>query len=205
MSVHPSALELDELAAGGAGAAARAHVAACAECEARVAELSQANASVQESVGFVAGRVKLSEERRSARLRWGLPVAAALGMAALMLLPRVPRFHTKGGPSLALVSSSGAAIATPHAGDHLELRVSTGGARFALIGARENGAAPVQLWPLAGHQSGEPGGPLAIELEVTPGAVQLVALFSARPLDDSALTSPPPDAELRALDLVPAK
>jgi hypothetical protein len=202
----PSDLVLDRFLAGELTGAERepivAHLAACAACAARRAELEQDRDRFPNEV-FVSGLAARS--LRTARSRkplvWGgLSALAAAAAVAFLVLPTPdgppdagPAIRSKGGDSLAVFASRGGAVEPLLPGDPL----APGDAiRFEV-------AAPTRSWVLvlgldaagvvtayaAGDGEGVPLAagaatvlPGSIVLDETGGAERLVALFCDHPV-----------------------
>ena len=207
MNEHPTSLELDEVIAGYAAAGVAEHVRSCPACHARVAPLTAERDQALAQAGFARGQQRLRGSLRTPRRQWIVPaaVAASLALVAVGLSLRSPMLRARGGASLALVDAAGAETRTPRPGETVVLRASPGAHRYALIGVVEAGGAPVVIWPERGSASGAVAGTVEIRLAVSEGAARVVALFSDRPLDAAALREPPPDAEVRSLQVEPRR
>lgn len=185
---HLSDLALDALS--GSADAADPHLAECARCRERLESFRQARAQAA-----AAPRFRELQESLPARTpnRWLAPAlgfALAAGLAAVVMqvsarAPVASRERLKGSARVAVVplDREGPRF---HPGQRVQLRVGGAGHRYALVVGRDEHGQVSQVWPTANPRSGEiePGAdvPLAPAFEVTPGALQLVALFSDAPL-----------------------
>lgn len=210
MTGHPSALELDEAAAGLAVPAVRAHLAACGACAARLEALGAQRQEVLANPRFAQVRARLPAPAARGRFSWWVPAAGLAAAAALVLAVRgagEEGVRAKGAASIALVSPAGAATLRPRVGEEAELRLSGGSHRFVLALAQEGAGSPVVLYPAGGAASAElpAGGQAAVRLRVTPGAVRVRALFSDRSLSlaEALLARPSPGLEVLELEVVP--
>lgn len=196
MAEHLSALALDELAAGGEPAGARAHLDGCGECRERLEALKAMNLRLlaKPEARRALDAVRPREEAAPSRARrWALlalPLAAAL--AVFLLVPReAPEDRLKGAATVELLDEAGAVVHAARPGQRVTVAVGAAGRSHAAVFAVEAGGAVSVLWP-----RGETFGPVArgarVRLEppfeVTPGAVTLHAFFadSALPLEAAA-------------------
>lgn len=190
MTRHADAYDLDELAAGLAGQAIRAHVRDCAECAGRAARVEAQHTAALAAPAFHRGLAGLPVTSRRPRLRWIAALAAAA--AGLLLVARGPvELRAKGSASFKLVGAA-------KIGEQVELRLSPGRYHYALVASIE-GSAPKLLRP-----PGPIAGPERLVLRVTPGASRLVAVFADAPLAAAAVDHPPAGAERIERQVVPA-
>jgi anti-sigma factor RsiW len=209
MSAHLSAHQLEqhqlELLQGPAASEVKSHLATCADCTAKAAELasfeSAFRAEPQRAPDVFARRVLARVERRAAerkpRLSWGwltgmlVPAAA---MAALLLLHvrsgNDGYVGVKGGARLTLQSRSGALSdgAHVHAGDELRFVVGApAAAQVLVLGLNEKGEL-FPYYPLQGERSvpiaagqgvAVPG---SVVLDAQPGRERFYVLLSETPI-----------------------
>ena len=208
MTDHASALDLDEAAAGLAGAAVHAHVEGCTACRTRLLQLQTAASEVRADARFRQTLARLPARAAPRRLWLGAAAAALAAAGVLVAVRPGAGMRSKGGASLALIDAAGNRAADPKVGAVVELRISGGSHRFALAAAVEENGRAVPLWPTAGGKSGAlgAGGRASVRLQVTPGPVRVVAAFSDAPLllSDPDWQKPRPGVELRELVVQPA-
>ena len=132
---HPSRFDLDVLS-GAEGdeidTAVADHVAGCRQCRAIVEEVKRRQqlfleagqapeafgARIFELAAHQKAEAQLWRYRLSARVGWGVAVAAAAGLAALVILPTAPPTPSKGsGPAEDLRPRGGPRSAAPPGGD----------------------------------------------------------------------------------------
>ncbi len=196
MAEHLSALVLDELAAGLPVAPADArHAKECAPCAQRLDALHTERAQIAASPRFeeaftaAVARGKVVPLRRRA-LAVAAPLLALAAAAAVFVLrpparPLSDGDRLKGGPSVELLSQAGAPVTSARVGDTLTLAVGSAGFAHALVLAVDARGELTVLWP-AGLES-EPLPPgarvrLGAGFQVTPGDVEVLALFSDEPI-----------------------
>ena len=209
MSEHLSALDLHEAAAGLAPPAASTHLEGCAECRAKLGELSAARAAVIADPAFRHTRARIPTPK--ANLRWWLASAGVtVAAVALLVLPAklLPGTRAKGAAALSLRTGTGAEVTAPRVGDRVVLRLSAGPHRQALAVAIDGHGAAEQLWPIGtGGKSGAvaPGEHVSLGQVVTPGAARVVAAFSDEPVTLAELIAhiKRADIEYRELELRP--
>ncbi|GHH00252.1 hypothetical protein [Comamonas sp. JC664] len=208
MSGHLSRLALDELVVG--DAAPPPHLATCAACQAKLARLRDAAGAARVAPEFAWTRSRvLAQHEESAeeeaafswtrwftrfvtpsrdsprKWLWAVPLAAALGLASVVVLREPPDgVRIKGGPFVSVVrQSDGAVDATLSPGDVVTLSLKAAPYRYALVFATDATGKVALLWPSRGTQSGDPAA-LVIPptFIVTPGDFVLDAFFSDAPL-----------------------
>lgn len=197
MSEHLSALSLDELASGvGAQPGAAEHVAACADCAAKLGALKASRDTLLAS-GDAARRLEAVLAKTAApaprpRLKLVHVAAIALPLAAgLALLIAAPvktndDARLKGAVTVELDDEAGRAVNVATPGQKLTLAVGAAGLPYGAVFAVDAQGAVTVLWP-RGETMGavDKGARVALAtLEVTPGDVAVVAVFSktARPV-----------------------
>ncbi len=191
MSGHLSRLALDELVVG--DASPPAHLASCAQCQARLARLREAAGAAREAPEFAWTRTRvLSRSTGSAPSRplpgwwrWALPLALALGLAPVVLLrEQQAAVRVKGGPFVSVVRQADGAVDGPLSpGDVVTLSLKTAPYRYVLVFATDTAGRVSLLWPSRGTQSGDPATlTLPPTFIVTPGDFVLDAFFSDAPL-----------------------
>ncbi|WP_426755331.1 hypothetical protein [Myxococcus sp. Y35] len=212
MSGHLSRLALDELVVG--DAAPPPHLAACAECQAKLARLREAAGAAREVPEFARTRARVlaqREEPESERVApafawtrwftrpeppspmrdslrkwlWAVPLAAALGLASVVVLREPPDgVRIKGGPFVSVVRQADGAVDAPLSpGDVVTLSLKTAPYRYALVFATDTTGKVSLLWPARGTQSGDPSTlVMPPTFIVTPGDFVLDAFFSDAPL-----------------------
>lgn len=216
-----SDLRLDELLVGEpVSAAARAHLEACAQCQARRAALAADRArylAAPPPLPVVARALGEPRRRRAPLLAGGLAAMAAAG--ALLFLASPSRHdagdatRTKGGgPRLGVIVEHRGAqrLAVPgeavHPGDTLVFTISTPRPTFVAVLGRDARGRVSTYFP-AGLAAPEPAAaplgagaqqalPLATVLDDSLGAEQLLAIFCDQPQPVAklrgALAAPPP-------------
>ncbi len=116
---------------------------------------------------------------------WAVPLAAALGLASVVVLREPPDgVRIKGGPFVSVVRQSDGAVDAPLSpGDVVTLSLKAAPYRYALVFATDATGKVALLWPSRGTQSGDPAA-LVIPptFIVTPGDFVLDAFFSDAPL-----------------------
>jgi hypothetical protein len=211
---HLSALTLDRRALGDLSAedsqAMDLHLADCELCRGR---LSAQRESFQKFEQYVLPAVLpvLTARRRSYawQLAWGVPIAASLALAILLLPRAVPRpqaalqdeVSVKGGPNFQTFVKRGTQVFAAAdgvllmPGDALRFVVQSAGLPYLLIVSRDGAGHLTVYYPFGGTHSAElksegrnelPG---SVELDATPGEERLLALFSRRPLEASRVIS----------------
>jgi hypothetical protein len=205
MTNHASALELDEAAAGLGSAEVRAHVEGCPDCKSRLAQAAASREEVMRDPRFRQTFAKLPAARAPRRWIWLLAPAAAAVL--LIVLRPSPALRAKGSASIELRSASGHDPSAPHVGDSLELRLASGGHRYAVALAIDQAGKATVLWPSGGERSGalSPGEHASVLLRVTPGAVRIIAAFSDQPLtlDDVIARRPGEGVEFQEKEVRP--
>lgn len=193
MSDHLSALQLDEVAAGGA---AHPHLTSCAECTAKLEALKKQNAVVMAMPQARALESKLMAQHVAKPL--AAPMRALLVLAPLaaslllfFLWPKPPvdeDGRIKGAPMVMLLDSKGSTVTSAKVGDELSLALRFSGdqPRKVAVFAIDATGKKESLW--AGEV--KPGEKSVItKLQVTPGNVEVVAEFSPPALRVGAVES----------------
>ncbi|QDE71559.1 hypothetical protein BHS09_33760 [Myxococcus xanthus] len=189
MSGHLSRLALDELVVG--DAAPPPHLAACEQCQARLARLREAAGAAREAPEFAWTRTRVLAQRAApargflGTWRWAVPLALALGLASVVVLREPPEgVRVKGGPFVSVVRQADGAVDAPLSpGDVVTLSLKTAPYRYALVFATDAAGKVSLLWPSRGMQSGDPAAlVMPPTFIVTPGDFVLDAFFSDAPL-----------------------
>lgn len=188
MSAHLSALELDELAAGLEHQEAAAHLATCAECQQRLATLTQAHAAISAMPAFEQRReaVKLEQPLpapRPSRRVVSIALSLAAALAIFVLWPRGEDVRLKGTPTVELISND-EAVVSAKPGDRVSLAVGGAGATHAIVFGVDASGAVTKLWPARGEAGAIAAGarvPLDVGFEVTPGDLVLLGFFTKGP------------------------
>ncbi|AKQ63207.1 hypothetical protein A176_000119 [Myxococcus hansupus] len=116
---------------------------------------------------------------------WAVPLAAALGLASVVVLREPPDgVRIKGGPFVSVVRQSDGAVDAPLSpGDVVTLSLKAAPYRYALVFATDAAGKVALLWPSRGTQSGDPAAlVMPPTFIVTPGDFVLDAFFSDAPL-----------------------
>ncbi|MFT3707587.1 MAG: hypothetical protein QM817_07940 [Archangium sp.] len=181
MSDHLSALQLDELAAGGVP---DAHLNSCTECTAKFEALKKQNEAVLAMPQARALESKLISQHVAKPL--AAPMRALLVLAplaaSLLLFFLWPKDsieeenRIKGAPMVMLLDAKGATVTTAKVGDALSLALKFSGTekRKVTVFAADTSGKREQLW------SGDvqPNERAVIStLQVTPGDVEVIAEF----------------------------
>lgn len=219
MNEHPSALVLDEVAAGlPVPPEVTAHLSGCAPCRGRLDEVQRARAAAQAHprAAPVLDRLLEKAEAPAAKpkLKWlhvaavALPLAA--GLALLVVNPiaqPVDDTRLKGAPSVELLDDAGAPVTRAKPGQVLTLAVGGAGLTHAVVLAIDAQGVST-LWPKDGTTLGAlaPGARVRLDtFTVTPGDVRVVALFASTPRRLGEVTTPlMQQAVLRAREGQPA-
>lgn len=188
MSDHLSALVLDEVAAG--LVPAPPHLADCATCRERLATVQASRAAFAQhpEAARVLGRLTAATPAPAVSRRRFVPfLAAGLAAAAgLLLLVQYPSdaddgTRLKGAARVELLDERGVSVTRAAVGQRLTLAVGSAGATHAVVFAEGADGSRTQLWPETGAALAPlPGGarvPL-LKLDVTPGAVTVIARFA---------------------------
>jgi hypothetical protein len=209
MTEHLSALDLDEIAAGLAPDATRAHANGCNDCRTRLTRISADRRAAMNDPRFALGRARLhATSARHRQWGWGIggAVAAAASIAFVLWLPHRAQLRAKGGgPTLALVSVDGQPATAPRVDDVVELRANPGSRTHGLILAISKAPpSTTVLWPAGASRSGSmtAGKYTSIRVRVTPGAVRIVGAFSDRPIG-IAEVEPSSGVDIRELEVEP--
>lgn len=196
---HLSDLDLDRLRLARAtdeSDPARAHLASCGLCSARLAELDEAAQHARVELAAALTRAERAGER-SPRRRWALPAlaTAAAGVAALVavaLWPNAPdrpadSVVIKGGPSLRVLVGGAEASDELQVGQELTVRLAGRPAPRRLI-LRDVDGSLETLWP-RGADDREAGLEGVVEINLTvgepPGRLALIALHGPAPLSEA--------------------
>ncbi|MFP2962615.1 hypothetical protein ACLEPN_33785 [Myxococcus sp. 1LA] len=207
MSGHLSRLALDELVVG--DASPPPHLAACAECRAKLARLREAAGAARAAPEFAWSKTRVlargeapdparvasafvwtrvfapREAAAPVRWLWAVPLVAVLGLASVVVLREAPEgVRVKGGPFVSVVRQSDGAVDAPLSpGDVVTLSLKTAPYRYALVFATDAAGKVSLLWPSRGTQSGDPAAlVMPPTFIVTPGDFVLDAFFSDAPL-----------------------
>ncbi|WIG93372.1 hypothetical protein [Myxococcus sp. SDU36] len=191
MSGHLSRLALDELVVE--DAPPPAHLAACAQCQAKLARLREAAGTARVAPEFAWTRTRVLAQRAApapargflGAWRWAAPLALALGLASVVVLREPPEgVRVKGGPFVSVVRQSDGAVDAPLSpGDVVTLSLKPAPYRYALVFATDAAGKVSLLWPARGTQSGDPATlVMPPTFIVTPGDFVLDAFFSDAPL-----------------------
>ncbi len=188
MSDHLSSLELDEVASG--LSAGPPHLASCAECRARVSAVKQQNAALLARPEAKRQREALlpaAPRRSTLRLVAVLvPLAAALALFFVWPRPATPTGdRIKGAPSVVLLDDHGNAVTHARPGQQLTLAVGAPGFKRVAIFTTGTDGGREPLW--AGSIEDGPRVQL-MQLEVTPGDVEVTAEFDEGPRRTTATT-----------------
>lgn len=195
MSEHLSALALDTLAAELPHEGA-VHLSTCAECRTRLEALKARHRQIAGMPEFKARFEAIALPRPAPQVRprrWAqvmavaLPLAAALAVVVL-LSPGEDDVRLKGAPTIALVLGD-RPVTKANPGDRLGLRVGGAGHTHGAVFVIDAVGAVERLWPTSDQAAPIPTGanvPIGADFEVTPGSVEIVAIFSdrAQPLDE---------------------
>ncbi|MGQ0506255.1 MAG: hypothetical protein ACT4TC_13165 [Myxococcaceae bacterium] len=192
--------------------AARAHIAACADCRARFEEMEQDKAHFSQVV--LPRTVKRVRERAAtpSRPKWAawLTPAAGLAFAATVAIVVVRPDTTPSASYLGLKGTTGATLkviadregrqfevsngAQLKAGDRLRFKVTPGSAQYLLVATRDAKGARTVLYPFGGTRSAAlpraEGPPATLELppgesvrlDDSLGEEHFVAVFSNQPV-----------------------
>lgn len=188
MSSHLSSLVIDELAAGLENRDAAAHLAACAECQQRLATVKQNHEAISALPAFQQRleAVKL-EAGAPGRRPWLRVVSIALPLTAALALfvfwPRGDDVLLKGVPTVELLSND-VPVVVAKPGDRVTLAVGGAGATHAVVFGIDASGDVTKLWPAGGDAAAiAPGArvPLDVSFEVTPGDLLLLGFFSNAP------------------------
>lgn len=211
------ALRYDELEADEAEAA-RAHLATCARCAARLQAQENHRAAFELRPVPEAIKNPPAEVIRPRFGRW-IPALALAAVALLALrlatLPDEPENLIKGGASVAEAwvddASGGHAVAhgeAVHEGDRIQVRFKRPPLpQVALAGVDGNGSIEIYgRWTADQEPERWQTTPFSLRLDDTPGDLQLVLVFSEDPLSEKGVRSaasgqPPRGAVVRRLHL----
>lgn len=178
---HLSALALDEAAARlPLQPEATAHLETCAECRAKRDALITANRALLASRPSALALDSLTPKRSP----WRIALALAVPLAAALVLFLLPQptsndSRLKGGFTLELLDRSGKPVHTAHPGDGLDLAVGGAGAENVAVFAidHQRVVTPLYVGPLHGKALEK-----VAHLDVTPGDVTVLAVFSTPPV-----------------------
>lgn len=208
MSVHVSPLSLEHMRMGSLPPAAQAelelHLEQCPRCQALQQELHgyHADFGAVREPAWVQIQNDLEQARRRRPFRWalwGLGAAVPALAAAMLLLMVQPApmddsgVRTKGDPIVEIVIRRGHAVmpaasgSTVKPGDQVGfLTTAAGWEHVMILGRDSTGTITTYLAPegrsAATSSQARTRLPLAIELDATPGAEELLVLFSRQPL-----------------------
>jgi hypothetical protein len=199
---------LEEILGEGPDPAARAHLAGCERCAARLAALDEARAN--HARAYPAAPFARKVMARAARRRWGwrsprtFAIGAGLAAACVALIlvlrptpePGGEGIRLKGGaPLLQVYVQRGGAPRLLSDGD----RVSAGerlafacvlpAPRYVVLWGRDRSGEmtrwyPSPLDPPALLPAGRAQLPVGVELDAAPGEERFIAVLSSQPLDD---------------------
>jgi hypothetical protein len=196
MADHLSALTLDTLAAGLAvDLASSSHLAACADCRAKLDALKSERSALMQEPRFSALRDTLQP---TAPVKKGLPRWApfALAIAAALLVVAGTRFLPtsdgtilKGQQTIELLKDGTTPVTQAHVGEKLSIAVGGAGERAVAAFTLDDRGEVVVLLPSTPIAPGARV-PVGNPFEVTPGeAVSIYACFGDHPLKVEALRS----------------
>ncbi len=175
---HLSDFALDQLVISGAGTD---HLKQCAECQRRFSAIqAQASRSLANPEFLRVGRAVIVPQATRRRKNLWVPIATLVAAMLLIIFSRPlwsgPTERMKGASRIELVRSNRAAPDEAlRVGERLTLRLE-GEGEAAVFSVNEG--VVEQVWPTGAASSAEvPSGGRLVELEVTSGALRLVATF----------------------------
>lgn len=189
MTVHLSALVLDEAAAGlPLDEEAKNHLATCSECEHALTTLRASNAAFLARPSAQQALLKvetLARPRFVHRPAVVIALAVAAGLLVWWVAPHAPvdEPRLKGSPEVSLVTEDGHSVTHASPGQVLHLTVGGAGHSRALVLALDQAREVTVLFDgvLQGGASER-----VARLDVTPGDVLVLGLFT----DDPAASAP---------------
>lgn len=179
MSDHLSPLALDEVAAG--LSSGEPHLSGCEACRAKVAELKASNAALvaRPEAGRQLGALLPAEKKNNLLRIFAVVAPLAAGLVLFFAWPTAPQpgdgDRLKGAPTISLRDAQGNAVTKATPGQRLTLSVGAAGFSRVTVSSTAADGGHETLFS-GGVESGAQVG--LMELEVTPGDVELTAEFS---------------------------